>query len=273
MAIITVSRELGSHGSEVAKLLAERTNSLFLDKKTVEEALEHYGIGKDLFDRYDERKPVLWGRVSFDSERYLHFLTTALAKYAQTGNCVMLGRGGYCVLRGVPAALHIKVIAPESRRVQRVRRRFKCDERSAERIIAQSDRDRAGFHKFFYHSGWDNDDSYDMILNTGKLSVPSAVDIVLHALERVNTPEANHESARILRNLCLEQDVRTALLFVERIPVGDLQVTADEDVVVLRGYTSSKDVAARSQKVAESVGGVSEVINEINYIPHLPGNL
>jgi len=111
MPVITVSRQLGSLGTEIAKLLCKNVHCKYLDKESLEEVFAEYGIPKENVERYDEKKPGIWDIFKTDKARYLHFLKSAIFEFARKGNCIILGRGGQIVLKDLRGVLHVRVAA------------------------------------------------------------------------------------------------------------------------------------------------------------------
>ena len=167
MAIITISRQFGSLGTEIAQALGQELHFASLDKKTLEETLiSEYGIPEENIDRYDEKKPPLWDVFSTDKDKYLHFMKSAIYDFARQDNCIIIGRGGQVLLRGIPGTLHVRVLAPKELRIKRLQDRFSYDDRLAGQLIRHSDHDRVGFHKFFFHVNWEDVSLYDLMINT-----------------------------------------------------------------------------------------------------------
>ena len=122
MAIITISRQMGSFGTTIAKSLQEKTGYNFLDKDSLEkELVNKYGIPEDQASRYDEKKPAFWDMFSSDKDRYIYFLKSAMYELARQGNSIVMGRGGQVLFADIPGALHVKIVAPYELRIQRVK--------------------------------------------------------------------------------------------------------------------------------------------------------
>ncbi len=166
MAILTLSRQSGSFGTQIAKALVEPLKYRFLDKESLEKALAGYGVSSASLQKYDEKRPSFWEIFSSERNRYLHFLKTVIYEFALQGNGIVLGRGGQVLLAGVPGVYHVRVIAPLPTRIERIKKAYKCDDRHAEAIIRHSDQARTGFHRFFFNVNWEDASLYDLVLNT-----------------------------------------------------------------------------------------------------------
>lgn len=269
MALITISRQFGSSGTEIANVLKEELNFEYLDKTKLEEILvSEYGIPEENFEKYDEKKPHIWDIFSSEKDRYLYFMKTAIYEFARKGNCIILGRGGQQLLQNIPGVLHVRIIAPPEIRAGRIQHRYNYDEKLAEQVIRHSDHDRAGFHTFFFHINWEDSNLYDLVINTQTLSVENAVVLLKDTLNMAGFKEQIPTMQRRLGDLCLAQQVITRIAYKERIPIQFLEAYAEDGVVTLRGSTiTSKDIE-HCETVARKVPGVKDVINEVYFSPN-----
>ena len=252
MAIVTISRELGSQGTSIATTLAEWLDCQLLDKGSVEEKMSEYGVPAAEVELYDEKKPGFWDRIANDKTRYEHFLRGSILESARTGNCVILGRGGQVVLASVPDVIHVRITAPHQLRIERVRQRFECSEEQAARMVRQSDQDRSGFHRFFFGTKWADPQHYDLVIRTAKLSAEQAVQGIVD----VTPPRRDGAQQQVLIDRCLEMRVRTLLIYREQLSIMALSVEASEGVVTLRGQMIHE---ARIDEVSALVSNLEDV--------------
>jgi len=267
MAIITISRQLGSLGSQVANVLAEELTLSSIGKESLEAMLCEHGMVEKQVERYDEKKPHFWEAFSSDKDRYLHCLKTAIYEFARKGNCVIIGRGGQVLLGNLSGVFHVRVIAPTELRIDRIKQRFSCDNRHAEKIIRHSDHDRAGFYRSFFHVDWNSSSLYDLTINTHFLTVDEAVELIKNGLRFTEIAEKQHETSGKLADLCLGQEVVTTILYKEEIPVQFLEGLAEDGVVTLKGSGDTMDDIRQCEIIADQVPGVQKVINEVSFLP------
>ena len=267
MGIITISRQLGSHGFEVAKGLADSMQFKLIDKQELEGRFAAFGLPGATAERLDEKKPGFWDAFSRDKDKYQNLLAMAVLEFALDGDCVFLGRGAQNILEDLPCVVRVRLISSISVRLQRVRERFKCDEVHARRIINQSDADRAGFHRFFFDSNWASDESYDLVINTGTLSRESAIDIIRQAALSACAAQRWDLAKKKLADRYLAQTVAARILYVEHIPVVMLEVRSSGGKVVLKGSVDDQAAVGRCRELALAVPGVTEVENELVCFP------
>lgn len=272
MAIITISRQFGSLGTEIARVLKEELKFEYVDKIKLEEALvSDYGIPEENVDRYDEKKPPLWDIFSSDKDKYLHFMKTVIYEAARQDNCIIIGRGGQILLKDIPGILHVRILAPQKLRIKRIKERYGYEDKLAEQIIRHSDHDRIGFHKFFFHANWGDVSLYDLMINSQSFSIKQAVGLIKDALDMLGLMKKDERTIQILSDLCLGQAVITDIAYKEKIPIQFLEASVDQGVVTLKGSTITTDDIARCESVARQVPGVKDVINEVYFIPNTYG--
>ncbi|MDR1469529.1 MAG: cytidylate kinase family protein [Spirochaetaceae bacterium] len=270
MAIITISRELAALGDETAQELTKRLGYRFIEKHTLEERITSYGVEPGILKKYDERKPGFIASLSQERDDYLHFLKMAIfqeAVAAADRGCVFIGRGAYAVLAGVPGVVSVFLVSNMDIRVERVRSYFHCDEKKARSIIEQSDRDRAGFHKYFFESDWKEPGNYRVSLNTGRLHPSVCAKIIEQLRDSTVPPEVETELTRKLNAAFLAQRVAHHILYEKDVRVHFLDVTpGDDGEVTLFGVTNSKTIIDRAVAAAQEVEGVKNVVQSIQIV-------
>ena len=267
MPVITISRQLGSLGTEIAELLAKNIQCRCLDKESLEDTFGEFGIPKESIERFDEKKPGFWDIFKTDKARYLHYLKGAIFEFAKKGNGVILGRGSQVVLKDLRGVLHIRIVASMETRIQRIMKRFECDDRHASRILQHNDNERSGFHRFFFDWNWEDVNLYDLVINTDSFSADGAARLILDASESAELIGRQKETNLRLIDLSLEHRVKTEIIYKEKIPVQFLEVIADHGVVTLCGIVAEGDEIERCEKAATTIKEVKEIRNEIYFKP------
>lgn len=265
MAIFTFSRQSGSGGTQLARDLAERLQVPFLDKEALESFLIKHGISGPKIEQYDEKKPSIWEKLSEEKDRYLHWLKVAVCEFARAGQGVILGRGTQVILAEIPGVYHIRVIAPHPARRKRIQEKYSCDAMRAEQIMRQSDHDRAGFHRFFFHVNWDDPGLYDLIVNTGGLRPEMALALLQEAAHREDEDPRVRERDRLLADLCLRHQVEARILCEERILVNYLDVQVNGGIVTLNGNLGELADIGRCRDAAARIDGVQGVISNLTH--------
>lgn len=187
MPVITVSRQLGSGGTQIARELAERLGLQYVDRQVIFQAAAEAGTPAAALAEMDEfgiLAPLLGPK---ERRAFVAKIDTVVRSFAEKGDCIIVGRGSQIILRNWPDTLHLQVVAPAEVRLQRLVLRHKLDRQTALNRIEASDRNRAIFIRRSYHSDWMDSHLYDLVLNTGRISPTEAVDVILLALKKIAT--------------------------------------------------------------------------------------
>ena len=190
MAVVTVSRQLGSGGAEIGRVVADILEYRFIDKGMIETILKEYGFAE--FDRIYDSVPGFWDR--FDETRRLMVDTLArvMRSLARQGRVVLLGRGGFAVLAGFSDVLNVRIQAPAAARIQRLAETAGLARDEAEAAMLQADRVTAGFVESFPGARWDDATGFDLVLNTGKLPTDLATAWLVEAVRGLEADPGEH---------------------------------------------------------------------------------
>jgi len=219
MAMITLSRQAGSGGDEIAGRVCDLLGYRYFDKQMMIEAAaaaglceaevvdfseDHYKV-QDFLSRLLRSRPRTVRQVliredthklidtltahELDEARCVDLIRYAIISAYEQGDMVIVGRGGQAVLRNKPGVLHVRVIAPVEKRVAVRAAREGLSLKEAQKKIADADKAHVDFVKNFFDV--DNRDPllYDLVINTEKISITAAADLILLALEKISKPE------------------------------------------------------------------------------------
>ncbi|MBW2654234.1 MAG: cytidylate kinase-like family protein [Deltaproteobacteria bacterium] len=183
--VITISRESGSRGYEVAKQLCRETGFDLFHHEIVDAMVETSKNSRVFIETLDERGMNIVDDIvsNFVSEQHLwpdeysKFLFKILSTIGKHGNAVILGRGANCVLKK-QKALRVRIIAPMTVRRDYIQRSLDLNKDDAQKHIVSTDANRSAFVKRYFNSDAINPANYDLLLNTGTLSVEKAVQVI-----------------------------------------------------------------------------------------------
>lgn len=266
MAIITIARGLATLGEDVARELSRLTGYKLIDREYMEKRLGDFGIGPEKRQKYDEKRPGFWASLSQERDDYLHFLKTALYEEAPSGDCIVMGRGGQAIFKSVPNLVSALFVAPMSVRIERIKDFYKCDDRHAAQIIAQSDHDRAGFHKYFFAVDWQDPREFDLVLNTARMDIGQTARVIDQA-RRSLIDDRREEAGRLrIAELLLGQNVVTQIVYVKKVPIHFLEAKAQGGRVTLHGVSNTQSAIDAAIAAAGAVKGVESVASEIQIV-------
>lgn len=184
MAVITISRQMGSLGCQVAEEIALCLNYRVVWREVINEAASRAGVPEVALATIDELD-LLGLRPSAEALKAYHAAVhEIMMEFAQEGDIVIVGRAGQVILRGVPGVLHVRLYAPLDLRVQRIAKRHNTSLEAARAQAQASDQARTRYLKKYYHARWDDESLYDLIINTANLSAQGVARIVCEAVTR-----------------------------------------------------------------------------------------
>jgi cytidylate kinase len=197
--IITISRQYGAGGSEVARRVADALDWRVVDNELIDRVASRAGLPAEEVARREERAPGFVERLtralarsspeSFpapadkapepEEATLVRITETVVAELAAEGRVVLVGRAGPAVLRAEHAALHVKLVAPEKFRLQRIIAEGRSAAGEAERVMRDSDANRARYLKQYYGLDWSDPTNYHIVLNTGLLGMEGAGELIV----------------------------------------------------------------------------------------------
>lgn len=256
MAVITISRQMGSLGTEIAQEVAGKLQYEYLDREGIEQGLTAHGLTVPEVETFDEKPPPFWVNLQVQGRKFFHAIQLVIYKAAHKGNVVIVGRGGQFLLKGIPGVLHVRIISPLQDRVQRLMVKDGVNEKESLRILKQSDRDSKGFIRIFFDADWENADLYDLTINTRYLPVDLAVDMILRAIPAVEAMKNTQRSRELLDDLILQQKIETVLLNAK---VRNISIEVAGGLVTLRGNVLSSLEGRGYVSLVSGVEGVQKV--------------
>jgi len=180
MAVITVSREFGSEGTDVAQHVAHVLSYHFVDKELIKQLLYQYGLIN--FEEVYEAAPDFLARFDHRRSEIVNMITEVVRALARHGNVVILGRGAYAVLGGFSDVINVRIKASLPARVQWVmEHQAILVPAEAEALVIERDKARAAFVEFSYGIQWDSLRAFDLMVDTDKVPERLAVKWVCEA--------------------------------------------------------------------------------------------
>jgi cytidylate kinase len=195
--VITVEREYGSAGVEIAQGLAERLGWELVDHALVRKVAQECNVESSLVESHDERCDPWYHRLSkafwqgapertlapsssqgFDCEEMVEHVCKLIEEAADRGNCVIVGRGAACILSSRIDAFHIFVYGCRKEKLEYARKQI-CPETTLEKM-EHVDRDRAAYIRRYFGLEWDNRKLYDLMINSA-VGIEAVVNAVIDA--------------------------------------------------------------------------------------------
>jgi cytidylate kinase len=262
MAVIAMTREMGSLGKDVAAGLAEQMGLTVVHHELVEQHLaEKLGVQESTVHRYLEGEASLLERWKIDKQKLSRFTADEILELAQKGKVIIRGWGATGVLRHIPHVLRVRVCADMGSRERVMTQRLGLDAAAARREIDRSDAAHDAIVRSFFGVDWQNPLIYHLVLNTGSVPIETCVTIVRLLAERPEFRETE-ETRSVLADKLVESRVRAALGDAFATPV-DIRV--EKGKVTLTGTT--RGPISNVEEVVRSVPGVTDVENRVVVVP------
>jgi len=260
MALITISRSMGSGDVDIARRVADALGlELFDDRRLKENALA-MGIRSEDLKGLDEKAPGFFDRLlSQKPEAYLDLLESVVYATCREGNGVVVGHGSQVLLKDFDCAFHVLVHASEKTRIEAVSRDKGVSAEVAKRIVRKSDSERRGFFRWAFSMQWDAPNLYDLVVNPEKIGAEATAGLIIQSARSEGVTACSLGALQRMEKLSLERRV-TAALKQRDVLMRTLFVdVASPGVARLRGVVAGERERRKIIDIAEAVPGVETV--------------
>jgi len=269
MHFITISRKLGSCGTEIANKVAESLGYKLIDTEAIDAMARKMGF-LEAVEGLDEKPPSFFTRIFTQKPHVsLDRLNSVIYELAEQGDTIFVGRGGHILLKSFECALHVRITASRHKRIANLLNRGYSD-KAAVSSIDKSDHERGGFIRFAFGVDWENPELYDIVLNTDKLDVPTAVQTITNIARSDSMKSCSLGSLSLLANMALASRAEAAIIEAG-LALGQLtsvNVSVEKTgVVLLTGIVADPASKSRAEKVVMEVEGVTAVDNQVRVAP------
>lgn len=183
--IITVGRQLGSGGHDIARMLALDFNAQYYDREILNLAARESGFSPKIFEQNDEKKGFVRSLFSvqipfvdngmykpgFSQDSLFKFQSDAIRKAASEGSCVFVGRCADYVLRDFPNVVNVFVSASMRHRIDQILAHRDLTPQQAKKVIVQAEERRASYYHFYTGKKWGAAESYDLCIDASVMGL------------------------------------------------------------------------------------------------------
>ena len=181
MGAISISRQMGSRGDELAQQVAKQLNFRCIDYELINQAALAAGAPHVALAEIDELGFFNLDPTTEERQAYQGQVERIIRQRVSEGQVIIVGRGGQVVLQNHPNVLHVRVVAPLEIRVAWLQQEKRFPTDVARICLAQSDRVRTRYLWKNYNKHLDDPTLYHLIVNTGLLDLSQAVKLVIAA--------------------------------------------------------------------------------------------
>ena len=269
MAIITVSREMGTGAYQIASEVALRLKYTLIDGPRIKSLAAKYGLTPEMLQMVDEKPPSYVTAEDRKRAAALNVIELIILDLARKGNVVVYGRGGQDLLKDCKNILRLRFIADFEGRVERFAEREWIDPDMARSLIRRSDHQRGGFIHFYFDRDWRDPNYYDLVFNTSRLSEATIVDCIIAAVKEPSIKESDKSAVAVIDSVILSKKIETALL---NSPVLEdyrpFTIAIDKGAVSIGGYIISEAQKKAAIEVVKAVKGVTSVVEDIHVVDY-----
>lgn len=260
MAIITISRQIGSFGDDIANAVADKLGYQQITKSQIGEMLSRHGFTESEVDEYDEKKPSIWHTLTTNKNIFAYLIEAVVFELAAKDNVLIVGRGAQVILKDIPGTMHVRIIAPYADRVRRVMEQLGCEEKNARRIIHQNDRDSSGYISTYFDADLDDNYLYDLVINTRTITMTSGIEMITQAIGTDEFKKSLHAHEKLI-DLALTRKGLAALLEVRDVEMANLSV--EKGRALLTGMARSLAAKEACGNVLLDIEGITKVDNQL----------
>ena len=205
--VISISRQVGTAGEEVAQAVSNRLGFRYIDYQVIQDAAHDAGVSPETVSEAEHSPPLLtrllealarnpgmpavgWADPTpiatsplFTSSDYRRFVEQVIKATADKGDCVIVGHASQVILRSRFDTVRVLVTGSNAHRARRITTGMGVEEKEALKIIEKTDHDRLVSYRRFYDTGWLTPCSYDLCISTDHLKPEQAAELVVRAAE------------------------------------------------------------------------------------------
>ncbi|NKB57398.1 MAG: BON domain-containing protein [Alphaproteobacteria bacterium] len=270
MTVIAMTREMGTLGKDVAAELAEALHMEVVHQELVEHHLaERLQLGESTVHRFLEGNASLWERWKIGSDRMSRYTAEEILELANKGNVLIRGWGAAQLLRDVSHVLCVRVCAPMSFRVSVMLERLGLsDERSMRHEIERNDNGHSRVIQRQFNADWRRPENYDIVLNTGFVSVASCVSVIQQLASSPAYKETPSSRGNLIDKV-IEAEVRKILdAFAPDTPYGSgIDISVSKGKVVLSGVVGGTGSINGAIGRIQKIDGVTDIEDNVAFVP------
>ena len=185
MTIVTISRQLGSLGSQVAREAAELLGCRLVWRDLINQSALRAGAPATALAVIDELGLLGISLSKKEVRLFRQALRQVMEELYDAGDVVIVGRAGQIILQEKPAVFHVRVIAPAGLRAARIAERQHISIEQAFAQIEASDKNRRKFVHRFFEIDWSAPELYDLVINTTRLGASESARLIVQAVSQL----------------------------------------------------------------------------------------
>ncbi|HEY6239479.1 MAG TPA: cytidylate kinase family protein [Burkholderiales bacterium] len=262
MPLIAMTREMGSLGMDVARILESELKVPLVYHEMINNLADKMRLRKSHVIRLLGGKANLFERLTADKTSLSIYTADEMLQVASKG-AVMRGWGAAHLLRPVKHAICVRICAPFELRVKRMMARLETNDRDAVAAeIRNSDEAQGAIAKRHFDVDWQDPEGYDLSLNTERMSVEQCAEEIVQLSKKPDFSETD-QSHVALSDLALQARIKAALRADPATRGLNFTVDSEGGKVHMRGIVATRGEWNDATRVVTSVQGVAGVKSEL----------
>ena len=263
MTIISISRGSLVGATLVAEQLASDLKIPCVSREVILDAAREGGINESkITEQVDAPPSLLFNNYSRERDVYLWYIRSALCQHALAGSYVYHGNGGHLLLANIPSLLRVNIVAPMEYRCKAVMADHCYGLKTAERYIHNVDKWRGKWVRHLYGVDWRDPSLYDLVINLEKLDVKEACQLISQTA-KLSRFAHNDETQQEINNAALVSRVSAELAKGGELFTSQLDLSARNNVLTIRGKARSSDACKAIERVAKHAVGDAKLRFEV----------
>lgn len=204
MPVVTISRQFGAGGHTLGKIIAERFGYQLVDRDIVAQVAKEANVSVGWVEAVEHDAGGLLVRIAnrlvssdfierilgdtgsdFDQNKYVQFITKIISNLADEGNVLIVGRGSQFILDQNEQIIKVLLVAELEDRIKFMMEHYDLTKSKAEQLVRKEEKRRCSFLKLFDETNPDASDIYSLVLNTSRVSLKEAEDIIADLILKV----------------------------------------------------------------------------------------
>jgi cytidylate kinase len=201
MAVITISKEYGTHSQELAAKLAKNLGFEYVGKGLLADIARELNVSEGeaevfskasssrilrIVDKYTcsiVQKVVDREHGCLDDDNYFTTTKGLVEKFYDEGDVIIMGWGSQCILKGRNQVLHVRLTKEMDAKVQEVMEKQRLDRDAARRVVDTEENDMAAYIKQYFGKDWNDARLYDLVIDMGRDTVDQALETICDNLK------------------------------------------------------------------------------------------
>jgi cytidylate kinase len=265
MAILTMSRQLGSGAREIRLSLMDQLRYGHIDKNVIfNDIREMGGKWEKWANEFDQTSPRIWEKYDWSFKGYGVLLQSVMLTHAEKDNVILAGRGSNFLLEGIAHAFRVRIVAPVDERIRRLASRESINTDNARLLIERTDQERAGFIKAVYGKDLNDPEFYDAFYDTHYRSLEEIADEIKEIV--LSKDKLKTEVSReILHKRAVAAKIKAKIVTDPALYIPVFDVEATSEGLKLRGVIRNPDQYERIVNAARELAGDLPVKIELSH--------